>query len=433
MRSLKYSWVAVTLISLFLFYLFVSIHKLDVRYLHYSESESKEGNTEQNEGSYRPYTYVKTSLEQETMDLKTEFGNLWRPTTNFTNRHKTDRILMLENWTKRLTNSVYLKYAKPKKILVFDGFESYYGAEERLKCPFLSPHEMKRLEEKCLVKEDKLFGGDNYLGYDAHVSVRNWKPVVIEQKIASLRHVYFIQESPFVTKYADLRINNALLASYSSDSDVVMPYGYFRKFNNTTTSTTNFVNYAKGKTKLGAIVVSNCEAKNDRLKYVRELQKYVPIDIYGNCGSLQCHNCFDRIKKEYKFYLAFEKANCRDYITEKFWTNALRNDIVPVVMGAHPEDYKALAPPNSYIHIEDFATPKDLANYLTLLDTNDILYNKYFAYKQLGKVVNVWEQFFCRLCSLLHYADILEPPVWEEDASWGKVNHCLDLNRWVWS
>jgi glycoprotein 3-alpha-L-fucosyltransferase len=84
-------------------------------------------------------------------------------------------------------------------------------------------------------------------------------------------------------------------------------------------------NYAKGKTKLAAIVVSNCEAINDRLSYVTKLSKFIPVDIYGACGTHRCDkSCFELVKKEYKFYLAFEKANCRDYITEKFWNNALK-------------------------------------------------------------------------------------------------------------
>ena len=40
-------------------------------------------------------------------------------------------------------------------------------------------------------------------------------------------------------------------------------------------------------------------------------------------------------------------------------------------MGAHPLDYKLVAPENSYIHIEDFEKPKELAEYLLYLDSND--------------------------------------------------------------
>ncbi len=39
-----------------------------------------------------------------------------------------------------------------------------------------------------------------------------------------------------------------------------------------------------------------------------------------------------KLLQDYKFYLAFENTYCRDYISEKFW-NALKQDIVPIVMG----------------------------------------------------------------------------------------------------
>lgn len=50
--------------------------------------------------------------------------------------------------------------------------------------------------------------------------------------------------------------------------------------------------------------------------------------------------------------------------------------LVPVVMGARPSDYTRLAPPNSFIHVEDFNDPQHLAEYLLLLDANSTLYNK---------------------------------------------------------
>ncbi len=48
-----------------------------------------------------------------------------------------------------------------------------------------------------------------------------------------------------------------------------------------------------------------------------------------SCGPLKCRRseenyCFDLLKRNYKFYLAFENSNCLDYITEKFWLNALK-------------------------------------------------------------------------------------------------------------
>lgn len=58
--------------------------------------------------------------------------------------------------------------------------------------------------------------------------------------------------------------------------------------------------------------------------YVRELQKYVSVDVYGSCGPLKCGqtfldtHCYQQVlAPNYKFYLAFENSLCQDYITEK--------------------------------------------------------------------------------------------------------------------
>ena len=58
-----------------------------------------------------------------------------------------------------------------------------------------------------------------------------------------------------------------------------------------------------------------------------------------------------------------------------------RHDVVPIVMGARPEDYAISAPYKSYIHVDDFEGPKELAEYLHKLDQDDQLYNEYFKWK----------------------------------------------------
>jgi hypothetical protein len=50
-------------------------------------------------------------------------------------------------------------------------------------------------------------------------------------------------------------------------------------------------------------------------------------------------------------------------------------------MGARPEDYAISAPYKSYIHVDDFEGPKELADYLHKLDQDDKLYNEYFEWK----------------------------------------------------
>ena len=50
-------------------------------------------------------------------------------------------------------------------------------------------------------------------------------------------------------------------------------------------------------------------------------------------------------------------------------------------MGARPEDYERASPEHSYIHVDDFEGPKELAEFLHKLDQDDDLYNEYFQWK----------------------------------------------------
>ena len=58
-----------------------------------------------------------------------------------------------------------------------------------------------------------------------------------------------------------------------------------------------------------------------------------------------------------------------------------RHDLVPIVMGARPQDYERASPYKSFIHVDDFDGPKELADYLRKLEENDDWYNEYFRWK----------------------------------------------------
>ena len=132
--------------------------------------------------------------------------------------------------------------------------------------------------------------------------------------------------------------------------------------------------FRSSKTKLVFWAVSHCETASKRELYAEALQQFITVDIYGKCGPLECPNaesidCFISLSREYKFYLAFENSLCSEYVTEKFW-RTVRLPIVPVVMGG--TDYKKIAPPNSFIDVNDFPTVEALANYLLYLDVHEV-------------------------------------------------------------
>jgi glycoprotein 3-alpha-L-fucosyltransferase len=80
-----------------------------------------------------------------------------------------------------------------------------------------------------------------------------------------------------------------------------------------------------------------------------------------------------------------------------------RNDVVPIVYGASREDYEQVAPSNSFIHVDDYESPLQLAQYLLELNGNSTKYNEYFKWKNDGEFINT--KFFCRLCLMLHAAN----------------------------
>ena len=117
-------------------------------------------------------------------------------------------------------------------------------------------------------------------------------------------------------------------STYRSDSTIVAPYERWQYYNENVIAKEQPKDYAANKTKAVAWFVSNCGARNGRLDYAKELQKYIQVDIYGSCGSKRCprsqaDQCFKLLDRDYKFYLAFENSNCKDYITEKFFVNGL--------------------------------------------------------------------------------------------------------------
>jgi len=231
--------------------------------------------------------------------------------------------------------------------------------------------------------------------------------------------------------------------TYRYDSDVHLFYGSFKpkqgrdsslSSTNATILKRNATTAAVANESIVAWMASHCPTDSRREDYARQLKRYIGVDAYGGCGNLRCakdsrangspERCYDMIESKYKFYLSFENSICTAYVTEKFFQIMTRN-VVPIVYGG--ADYSRIAPPHSYIDARQFEDPKQLADYLLLLDKNDFLYNEYFAWKEKYVVVSGQEDQilsgFCNLCRKLH--DDNKPKVYSQLVNqWLPENQC---------
>ena len=97
-------------------------------------------------------------------------------------------------------------------------------------------------------------------------------------------------------------------------------------------------------------------------------------------------------------------------------------------MGAHPDDYTKVAPPNSFIHVEEFNSPRQLAEYIHILDNNDKLYNEYFRWKGTGEFVDT--KFVCRLCAMLHVSTELPSLTNDFNEFISPHKQCIESGKW---
>ncbi|CAG8490672.1 11053_t:CDS:2, partial [Scutellospora calospora] len=149
---------------------------------------------------------------------------------------------------------------------------------------------------------------------------------------------------------------------------------------------------------LVAWMAGNCNPKNNRSDYVRELMKYITVHSFGIC--LHNQELPDDIREKYnikkgetayfrehtyevkidvfmryKFVLAFENSNCESYVTEKVY-DSLKSHTIPIYMGA--SDIDDFVPPNSIIKVTDFKMSK----------TSLIIFIKLLIIKHYMKVIS---------------------------------------------
>ncbi|XP_069124967.1 alpha-(1,3)-fucosyltransferase 11-like [Argopecten irradians] len=144
---------------------------------------------------------------------------------------------------------------------------------------------------------------------------------------------------------------------------------------------------------------SHASVPSDRDSYVEELMKYIRVDSYGTClhnkdlpkhltdpaENFENREFLDFISV-YKFHLSFENAVCKDYMTEKLM-RPLHVGSIPIYYGS-PFAQDWMPNNSSVIMVNDFKSPKELAEFINYLDNNDEEYEKYLQFKEPDGVTN---------------------------------------------
>ncbi|XP_071096354.1 alpha-(1,3)-fucosyltransferase 7-like [Haliotis cracherodii] len=160
---------------------------------------------------------------------------------------------------------------------------------------------------------------------------------------------------------------------YSRDADIGISYGTIVKkkavpFYNLTTVVSR-------KKRTVVIFQQSCKTPSRLEDYLKQLRKYVKVDIYGPCvNRTLCDrdlDCFVKVGREYKFYLAFEDVFCSEYISDVFF-RFYGTAAVPIVRGGG--DYSSVVPKGTYINTADFKSIAELGKYIQYLDKNDTAY-----------------------------------------------------------
>lgn len=247
--------------------------------------------------------------------------------------------------------------------------------------------------------------------------------------------------SPFLDGYFNWTM------THKQESDVLLSYNKGCVWTKSKTKNRKG-RYLQGRTKEAYIVTSNCYTSSERMEFIREMQEYMEVDVFGSCGtpcSSHADACdFAKLASKYKFYLSFENSLCKDYITEKFFRNALNYDIVPVVRGGTSRaQYEAYVPePNAVIYADDYSGPKALAQYLKNVSHNEDLYGRHLSWRdRFTRYCPPYEKqrVGCQLCRALHNSTLMRKSRVLNRVSdfWNRYSDCRDRvvhpNRSAWT
>ena len=174
-------------------------------------------------------------------------------------------------------------------------------------------------------------------------------------------------------------------------SDILNPAFIARPTELLQASATNFLPFSE-RPLFAASAISHCGAVSLRDTYIEQLEAILgsqKVHRYGACGELKnfshgdLHSDMQTLGR-YKFYLSFENAIERGYVTEKLFM-PLKAGAIPVYLGA-PDVPKLMRPRYgpAYINVLDFSSPQELADHLLAVASDEEAFMKYHQWRTVG-------------------------------------------------
>ncbi|CAF2880393.1 unnamed protein product [Rotaria sp. Silwood2] len=265
----------------------------------------------------------------------------------------------------------------------------------------------------------------------------NYKKLNNITRQSNQRFIFFLKESPMHSPILSPKQHGRLFnftQTYRPDSDITATTlrNFFWLFNHKIYPNYDFKSILEMKKsgKILVAIVSNCGGSSSRLDYIKELKKYISVDIYGKCGQ-RCpdvSNCRQFAYSSYKFYLSFENSLCDEYVTEKFFFAIDSAQIIPIVLGWARYDH--YIPSTGYIDVRNFTTSRELATYIDYLDRNTTAYLEYFQWRQYALHIKA-PKYMCELCLKLFLddKDHKQQSLEYIDQYWNRKTQCHTYTR----
>ncbi|QQP39836.1 Uncharacterized protein FKW44_013674, partial [Caligus rogercresseyi] len=86
----------------------------------------------------------------------------------------------------------------------------------------------------------------------------------------------------------------------------------------------------------------------------------------------------------------------------KFFYSLSVPGVIPIAFGTNRSDYEAVAPPESFIHVTDFSSHKELAEYLSRLSSNEKEFNSYHEWRRSYELDVPYFRAQCDFCKALN-------------------------------